>query len=72
MIGKCKHIHVILGIVIVALALWPNIIGAVASKWIIVVAGALILIHSFKCTECGMCENCGVNLKKGSGRKKRR
>ena len=70
MYGKCKGVQGILSAVIIILALWPNIIGAVASKWVIVVAGALILIHSFGCKACGECMPEMTDKK--SSKKKRR
>jgi len=50
MIG-CNKAQVILAIVVLILALWPNLIGAVASKWVIVVAAILIVVSACK-TPC--------------------
>lgn len=44
----CDKPSSFLAIVILVLALWPNLIGAAASKWVIVVAAVLILISACK------------------------
>ena len=61
--------NIILSIVILVLALWPVLIGATASKWVIVVAAALILLKSL----CGgnYCDYCGTDLVKSGLRPKR-
>jgi len=61
MLGKCGKINAILAVVIIVLTFWPNIISAVASKWIIIVAAALILWHAVSCKTC---EPGAINLKK--------
>jgi len=62
MYGKCRWIMSILSIVIIVLAIWPSIIGSVASTWVIVAAAALILLHGFRCKACANCESCGTSL----------
>lgn len=46
---KCKGYGFILGILIIVFALWgiPNV-----SKWILVVIGAIILLHPILCKKC--------------------
>ena len=56
----------ILAVVIGVLALWPNLVGAVASKWVILVAAVLLLGDSMKC--CGM---LGKKEQANSKKKKR-
>ena len=69
MYGKCRWVQTVLSAIIIVLALWPNIIGAVASKWVIVVAAALILIHSFGCKACAA---CGPEMMEKPAKKKKR
>lgn len=53
---NCKIMEIVLGIVILILTLWPMILGAKASMWIVVVAAALLVIHALTCKNCGACE----------------
>ena len=49
----CKSwCEAILAVVIIVFALWPNWIGPMASQWIVVIAGIVLLIHSFTCKKC--------------------
>ncbi len=43
---NCSLGNLVLGIIILVLALWPGLIGAMASQWVIVIAAALLIIHS--------------------------
>jgi hypothetical protein len=48
----------ILALVILLLAIWPQILGDVASKWVIIIAAAILLIGAIAhICNCG-CENC--------------
>lgn len=42
----CNKPSAFLAIVILVLSLWPELIGAVASKWVIVVSAVLILFSA--------------------------
>ena len=60
---NCKMTDSILGIVILVFAIWPTqIFSAMVSKWIIIVAAILLLIHAYKCNTCAAL--------KGKGKKK--
>lgn len=49
----CKSwCEAIIAIVILVFALWPILVGAEISKWIIVIAAVVLLIHSFTCKKC--------------------
>jgi hypothetical protein len=51
---KCKHCNTILAIVILIFSFWSvNWTSWLTSKWIIVVAAVLILLHGIKCVHCG-------------------
>jgi len=49
---NCKHVEIVLGIIIIVFAWWQT--GA--SQLIITIAAALLILHALKCT------NCGVNV----------
>jgi len=60
---NCKVTELIVGVVILVFALWQTSF----SQWIIVIAAALLILHSFTC------KNCGVPASSmASSRKKRR
>ena len=64
---NCKMTDSILGIVILVFAIWPTqIFSAMVSKWIIIVAAILLLIHAYKCN------TCAVPMDKKAGKKKKR
>ncbi len=49
----CKSwCELITGIVVFVLALWPALLGAEISKWVLVIAGVLLVIHSFGVDKC--------------------
>lgn len=48
---NCKVYESILAILIVVFALWIT----PWSQSIVVIAGVILLIHSFTCKKCGMC-----------------
>jgi len=43
---NCDMTQAVLAIVILVLALWPNLFGATASKWLIVIGAAWLLIRA--------------------------
>ena len=47
----------IASIVILGLTFWPDMLGATAGKWIIVVAAIVVLILSFTGVKCKFCED---------------
>ena len=54
---NCRWCEGIVAIVILLVAIWPGIIGAVASNWVIIIAAAVLLLHSVfhHACGCGMC-----------------
>jgi hypothetical protein len=76
---KCNWVEVLVGIVVVVLALWPDILGLEISKWVLVIAGALLIIHALVCKNCKSCNVEGKSMakeemkssNKGRGRKKK-
>ncbi len=65
--GKCKGCGFILGILIIVFALLgiPNV-----SKWVLVVIGAILLLHPIICKKCSPC--CSDETAKAKPKKKRR
>lgn len=59
---NCKMMEAIIGIVVIVFALWMT----TASKWILVIAGVLLLLHSFKCKGA-----CAMPEAKSKGKKKK-
>ena len=47
---NCKNTEIVLGIVILVFALWET----TYSKWVIVVAAILLLLHAVSCKNCGV------------------
>lgn len=51
---NCKVTEIVLGIVVLIFALWPDWIGAMASKWIVGIAAVLLILHAATCKNCAM------------------
>jgi len=67
---NCTAVNVILGGVIFVLALWPQLLSDVSTTlWVIVVASALIVIHSVM--HHNVCPKCGVSVAAKSTRSMR-
>lgn len=61
----CKSwCEAIIAIVVIVFALWPDILGAVVSKWIVVIAAIVLLIHSFTCKKCFSGHSMAMSAKK--------
>ena len=69
MFNHCKGKGVFLGLVILVLTIWPNLLGAEASMWIVIIAAALLVVHGIACRGC-----CTANMahKKPETRRKRK
>jgi len=52
MTHNCKISESILAIVIIVFAVWESTINWLPSKWIIIIAAVLLLIHSNRCKSC--------------------
>ena len=49
----CKSwCELILGVIILVVAAWPNLLGAQISMWVTIIAAAVLIIHSFTCKKC--------------------
>ena len=51
---NCKVNNSFLAIVILVFAIWPAILPANASTWVVAIAAAIILIHSHACKACAV------------------
>ena len=67
---NCKHLEIIIGIVVVVFAWWgDSFVGMNASKWILVIAGVLLILHAWKCKSA----SCEMPTKgKASPKKKKK
>lgn len=63
---NCKVTEIVLGLVILVFALWETTF----SKWVIVVAAILLLLHAFSCKNCGV--SVSGEVPKAKSRRKRR
>jgi predicted Na+-dependent transporter len=69
---NCKYCNTILAIVILVFSFWSVAwTNWLTSKWIIVAAAVLILLHGIKCNHCG--DRCGTKMpaKKKAKKKKK-
>ncbi len=48
---NCKHVEIILGLIIVIFS-FVNFY----SQWVIVIAAAALILHALKCGNCGSCD----------------
>ncbi|MFH1325810.1 MAG: hypothetical protein ABIH49_03540 [archaeon] len=49
----CRWTEAVLAIVIIVFTWWPTqILSAMVSKWIVIVAAAYLLLHAFTCKHC--------------------
>lgn len=46
----------IAAVVILVLALWPELLGAVATKWVVIIAAFVVLIVVWAGVKCKWCE----------------
>jgi hypothetical protein len=58
----------ILSLIVIILAVWPNMLAATAVQWILIIAGLLIIVISWK--GCG-CSCCSVAPKKAAPRRRK-
>ncbi len=69
---NCKYTELVTGIVVLVLALWPNMISANVSKWIIVVAAVVLIVHSLGCKNMSCCDkDAGATKSVVSNKKKK-
>jgi hypothetical protein len=58
--------EIVIGVLIIVFALWST----VYSKWIFILLGVILIVHSFMCKMC-CCGNCEMpEAKKKPGRKR--
>jgi hypothetical protein len=67
---NCKHCNTILAIVILVFSFWSVAwTNWLTSKWIIVAAAVLILLHGIKCSHCSD-GSCAMPVRKAPMKKK--
>ncbi len=69
---NCSVGNIVLGIIILVLALWPSLLGDMISKWIVVIASILLIIHELWHKHSWMLMNKGMKSDMPASRKKRR
>jgi len=62
--------EVIIGILVVVVALWSGM-GAMTQKWVLVVLGLILIVHSFACKSCCGRNGSDMSMKSSSGKKRR-
>lgn len=59
---NCRWAETIFGVVILIVTIWPGLLGASASMWVVIVVAALLVIHAWTCANC--CSVPGKSSKK--------
>ena len=68
---NCRWTEIVLAIVILVFVIWPTqIFSATVSWWLVVIAAAILLLHSIFHHKCG-CDMCSGKGMKGSKRRRR-
>jgi len=49
---NCKWTDTVLGLVILVVTLWPNLLGSSASWWVTLVAAVLVVLHAWSHSHC--------------------
>jgi len=62
---KCNWVEAILAIIIIVFAYMPG-----SSKWVIIIAAILLLLHALICKNCQMCEE-PMSMPKSSKKRRR-
>lgn len=52
---NCKWTETVLGLVILIITIWPNLLGVSATWWVTLIAAILLVLHAWSCGCCGMC-----------------
>lgn len=62
---NCMVTDLIIGIVILIFAIWPALLGATISNWIVIIAAILLILHAILHKKRGMdmYENAAVSSK---------
>jgi hypothetical protein len=70
---NCRWANTILSLVVLVFAIWPvSIVNSGTSRWVVIVAAALILIHSWAHKNCPSCGNPMGAGKSSVGTKKKK
>ncbi|MEK6908993.1 MAG: hypothetical protein AABX23_03000 [Nanoarchaeota archaeon] len=64
---KCNWVESILAIIIIIFAY----MGSASSRWVIIIAAVLLLLHALMCKKCGMCEEPEMMESKHSKKRRR-
>lgn len=71
---RCKHGGLVSGILLILISMWPNLMGAVAGKWISLAIGIILVLHGLACRCdnqcCANCEECSMEKKPAKKRRR--
>ena len=72
----CRWLEALLAVVIIVFTKWPTmVLSANSSMWVVIVAAAVLLVHSLFCDKCkGLCRGMmkGRSRSSSSRHKRRR
>lgn len=52
---NCKWTETVLGLILLIVTIWPTLLGATASMWVVIVAAVVLILHAWCCGCCGSC-----------------
>ncbi len=52
---NCKSLEIVLAVVVFIAAVWPGLIGDMASRWVVAVAAVILVVHALLCRMCVCC-----------------
>ena len=64
---NCKMFEIIIAIILIVFAFMEGVSGL--NMWVIVIAAIVLLLHAWRCKNCGV---CAVDDGAGKGKKKSR
>ena len=68
---NCKWNEIILGVIILAVVIWPNFLGVAVSKWVVIAAAVVLIIHALCCKGVACC-NADAKTAPTARKRKRR
>ena len=68
---KCNWTETIIGIVILIVALWPDLVGDKLSNWVLILAAILLILHAWTCNGIKMCSE-NISMKNTAMKKKKK
>lgn len=68
---NCKSLEIVLAVVIFIVSVWPELLGEMASRWVMAISAFILVAHALMCRlcACGVCTMCREKMNY-QGRKK--